>query len=159
MLGRAVAVAAPAGLVIWLMANIPLGGGSLLTTCAGFLDPFARLMGLDGYILLAFLLGFPANEVVIPILIMSYTQSGSLTGLDSTSELRALFVSHGWTWLTALNAMLFSLMHWPCGTTLITIWRETQSAKWTMASFLIPTAAGVILCMLIAGAARLLSLA
>lgn len=159
VLGRAVAVAAPAGLVIWLMANIPLGGGSLLTTCAGFLDPFARLMGLDGYILLAFLLGFPANEVVIPILIMSYTQSGSLTGLDSTSELRALFVSHGWTWLTALNAMLFSLMHWPCGTTLITIWRETQSAKWTMASFLIPTAAGVILCMLIAGAARLLSLA
>ncbi len=159
VLGRAVAVAAPAGLVIWLMANIPLSGGSLLTACAGFLDPFARLMGLDGYILMAFLLGFPANEVVIPILIMSYTQSGSLTGLDSMGELRALFISHGWTWLTALNTMLFSLMHWPCGTTLITIRRETQSAKWTLAAFLIPTAAGIMICMLVAGAARLFGLA
>jgi ferrous iron transport protein B len=116
-------------------------------------------MGLDGYILMAFLLGFPANEVVIPILIMSYTQSGSLTGLDSLSELRALFISHGWTWLTALNAMLFSLMHWPCGTTLITIRRETQSAKWTLAAFLIPTAAGVLACMAVAALARLFGLA
>ena len=157
-MGRAVAVAAPAGLVIWLMANIPLGGGSVLTACAGFLDPFARLMGLDGYILMAFLLGFPANEVVIPILIMSYTQSGSLMGLDSVSELRALFISHGWTWLTALNAMLFSLMHWPCGTTLITIRRETGSRKWTLAAFLIPTILGVAACALVASAARLLGL-
>ena len=158
VLGRAVTVAAPAGLIIWLMANIHLDGGSLLTACAGFLDPFARLMGLDGYILMAFLLGFPANEVVVPILIMSYTQSGSLTGLDSISELRALFISHGWTWLTALNAMLFSLMHWPCGTTLITIRRETQSAKWTLAAFLVPTAIGIVICMLVAGAVRLLGL-
>jgi len=159
VLGRAVAVAAPAGLVIWLMANLRVGGMSLLAACAGFLDPFARLMGLDGYILMAFLMGFPANEVVIPILIMSYTATGSLTELDSLTELYALFASHGWTWLTAVCAMLFSLMHWPCGTTLITIRRETQSAKWTFAAFCIPTAAGVLSCMLVAGVARLLGVA
>lgn len=158
VLGRAAAVAAPAGLVIWLMANIPAGGGSALTACAGFLDPLGHLMGLDGTILMAFLLGFPANEVVIPILIMSYMRSGSLTDFASLDGLRALFVSHGWTWLTALNAMLFSLMHWPCGTTLITIRRETGSRKWTLAAFLIPTILGVAACALVAGAARLLGL-
>jgi ferrous iron transport protein B len=159
VLGRAVAVAAPAGLLLWLLANIQIGNTSLLNSCAAFLDPFARLMGLDGYILMAFVLGFPANEVVIPILIMSYTASGSLTSLDSLHALRALFVSHGWTWLTALCVMLFSLMHWPCGTTLITIRKETQSLKWTLAAFLIPTTAGILLCMAVAGAARLLALA
>ena len=158
VLGRAVAVAAPAGLVIWLLANLRVGDISLLAACAGFLDPFARLMGLDGYILMAFLLGFPANEVVIPILIMSYTATGSLASLDSLPELRALFVGHGWTWLTAVNVMLFSLMHWPCGTTLLTIRRETGSAKWTLAAFLIPTAAGILICMAVAGAARLFAL-
>lgn len=159
VLGRAVVVAAPAGLVIWLLANVQTGGISLLAQCAAFLDPFARLMGLDGYILMAFILGFPANEVVIPILIMSYMASGSLSDFENLAELHALFVNNGWTWLTAVCAMLFSLMHWPCGTTLFTIRKETQSAKWTLAALAIPTVTGMLACMIVAGAARLLGLA
>ncbi len=159
VLGRAVSVAAPAGLIIWLLANMQVGGASILTHCAAFLDPFARLMGLDGYILMAFILGFPANEIVIPILLMSYLSKGSLTDFESLSQLHALLVHSGWTWLTAVCVMLFSLMHWPCGTTLWTIRRETQSTKWTITAFLIPTAAGVAACMLVAGTARILGLA
>ncbi len=158
VLRRAVIVAAPAGLIIWLLANIQAGGVSLLARCAGFLDPFARLMGLDGYILMAFILGLPANEVVIPILIMSYMATGSLTDFESLSQLHALFLSHGWTWLTAVCAMLFSLMHWPCGTTLLTIKKETQSVKWMLVSFAIPTAAGIVVCMIVANAVRLFGL-
>ena len=158
VLGRAIVVAAPAGLVIWLLANLHIGDLSLLAACAGFLDPFARLMGLDGYILMAFILGFPANEVVIPILIMSYTATGSLIELDSLAELHTLFLNHGWTWVTAVCAMLFSLMHWPCGTTLLTIQKETRSVKWTLAAFAIPTVIGIAICMIVAGAARLLGL-
>jgi ferrous iron transport protein B len=158
VLGRAATVAAPAGLLIWLLANLRVGDLSLLARCAGFLDPFARLMGLDGYILLAFILGFPANEIVMPILIMSYMAAGSLTDFDSLAQLRALFVSHGWTWLTAVCVMLFSLMHWPCGTTCLTIRKETQSFKWTLVAFAVPTAAGVAACMLVSAAARLLGL-
>ena len=159
VLGRAVSVAAPAGLIIWLLANIQAGGASILTHCAAFLEPFARLMGLDGYILMAFILGFPANEIVIPILLMSYLSAGSLTDFESLAALRTLLVNNGWTWLTALCVMLFSLMHWPCGTTLWTIHRETQSAKWTIAAFLIPTVTGIIACMAVTAAARLLGLA
>ncbi len=158
VLGRAVMVAAPAGLVIWLMANLKIGDISILAHCAAFLDPFARLMGLDGYILTAFILGFPANEIVIPILLMSYLSTGSLTEFESLAQLHALLVSHGWTWLTAVCVMLFSLMHWPCGTTLITIRKETKSAKWTLAAFLIPTAAGIAACMLLTCFVRLLGL-
>ena len=158
VLGRAVAVAAPAGLIIWLLANIETGNVSLLARSAGFLDPFARLMGLDGYILMAFILGLPANEVVIPILIMSYMATGSLTDFESLAELHTLFLSHGWTWLTAVCVMLFSLMHWPCGTTLLTIKKETQSLKWTFVSFAIPTVAGFLVCMVVANAARLFGL-
>ncbi|MGJ4851210.1 ferrous iron transport protein B [Bacillota bacterium Meth-B3] len=159
VLGRAVVVAAPAGLIIWLLANLHVGNVSILAACALFLDPFARLMGLDGYILMAFILGFPANEIVIPILIMSYMATGSLLELDSLTELRTLFVSHGWTWVTAVCMMLFSLMHWPCGTTILTIKKETQSVKWTIASFIIPTVTGIAVCMIVAGVARLLGLA
>ncbi len=158
VLGRAASVAAPAGAIIWLLANMQVGGVSALAACAGFLDPFARLMGLDGYILMAFILGFPANEIVIPILMMSYLATGSILELDSLSALRAILVSHGWTWMTAVCVMLFSLMHWPCGTTLLTIHRETREAKWTAAAFLIPTATGVAACMIVAGATRLLGL-
>ncbi len=158
VLGRAVSVAAPAGLVIWLMANIQVNEISILSHCAGFLDPFARLMGLDGYILTAFILGLPANEIVIPILLMSYLSTGSLTEFESLSQLHTLLVNNGWTWLTAVCVMLFSLMHWPCGTTLWTIHKETQSAKWTLAAFLIPTAAGIAACMLVTGIVRLLGL-
>ena len=155
VLGRAVIVAAPAGLFIWFLANLQIGGVSALAACAGFLDPFARLMGLDGTILLAFILGFPANEIVIPVLIMSYMATGSILELDSLNELRALFISHGWTWVTAVCMMLFSLMHWPCGTTLLTIHKETREVRWTIAAFLIPTVTGIAACMIVAGAARL----
>ncbi len=158
VLRRAVAVAAPAGIIIWLLANIKAGEGSLLAACANFLDPFARAMGMDGYILMAFILGFPANEIVIPILIMSYMASSCLTDFSSFAQLRMLFVSHGWTWLTALCTMLFSLMHWPCGTTCLTIRKETQSLKWTLAAVAIPSAAGFGTCFLVTSAVRILGL-
>ena len=158
VLGRAVLIAAPAGLVIWILANIHLGGLSLLSHCAGFLDPFARLIGLDGYILMAFILGFPANEIVVPLIIMSYMSTGNMLELDSLDQLRELLVSRGWTWLTAVCVMLFSLMHWPCGTTCWTIKKETQSWKWTLISFLVPTIAGAVICFIVANTVRLLGL-
>lgn len=159
VLGRAVVVAAPAGLVIWVLANVYIDGISLLSKCASFLQPFANLMGLDGYILLAFILGFPANEIVVPIIIMSYMSQGALVELDSLVELKTLFVENGWTWLTALCTMLFSLMHWPCGTTCLTIRKETQSVKWTLLSFTVPTLVGIILCISVATIARVFRLA
>lgn len=148
VLGRAAAVAAPAGLVIWLMANITAGGVSILEHCAAFLDPFARLMGLDGVILLAFILGFPANEIVIPIIIMAYTAQGSILELDSLAQMKDLFVQNGWTWVTAVSVMLFSLNHWPCSTTLLTIKKETGSLKWTALAAAIPTGVGITVCVL-----------
>ncbi len=158
VLGRAASVAAPAGMVIWVMANVIVGGASLLDHGAGLLEPFARMLGLDGYILMAFILGFPANEIVIPIIIMSYVSTGSLLELDSLEALRQLLVSHGWTWLTAVCVMLFSLMHYPCGTTLWTIRKETQSWKWTVVSFLVPTLTGIIMCFIVAQTVRHLGL-
>ncbi len=157
VLGRAVAVAAPAGLLIWLMANITVGGGTLLAHCAGFLDPFGRLIGLDGVILLAFILGFPANEIVMPIIIMAYMASGSLTDFSDLTQLKALLVDNGWTWVTAVCTMLFSLFHWPCSTTCMTIKKETQSFKWTLLSAALPTAVGLLLCFLVANIARLIT--
>lgn len=159
VLSRAVIVAIPSGIIIWIMANIYVGDISVLSHCAGFLNPFARFIGLDGYILMAFLLGFPANEIVVPIIIMSYTATGNLLELDSLEQLKELLVAHGWTWLTAVCTMLFSLMHWPCGTTCLTIRKESGSLKWTAVSFLIPTITGIIICAIVAGTARLLGLA
>ena len=159
VLGRAAAVAAPAGLVIWLCANVTVGGTSLLDWCTGFLDPFGRLIGLDGTILMAFLLGFPANEIVIPIILMSYLSTGTIQDAGNLDALRELLVANGWTWLTALCTMLFSLFHWPCSTTCLTIARETHSVKWTLLSVAIPAGLGVGLCFLTASAARLLGLA
>lgn len=159
VLGRAVVIAAPAGLVIWGMANLSLGEISLLTYCAQFLDPFAQLIGLDGYILMAFILGLPANEIVLPILIMSYMAEGAMLELDSLREMGQLFIENGWTWLTAVCTMLFSLNHWPCGTTLWTIKKETGSKKWTLISFLVPTVTGIVVCFIVAQGARLLGLA
>ncbi|MDD4298231.1 MAG: ferrous iron transport protein B [Bacilli bacterium] len=156
VLGRAVAVAAPAGLIIWIIANTNIGGTSLLTHCANFLYPFAHLIGLDGYILMAFILGFPANEIVIPIIIMSYMSTGNILELDSLVELKTLLVNNGWTWVTAVCVMLFSLMHWPCGTTCWTIKKETQSLKWTLISFVVPTIMGIISCFTVASLMRLL---
>ncbi|WMJ87991.1 ferrous iron transport protein B [Anaerocolumna sp. MB42-C2] len=158
VLARAVLVAAPAGVIIWVLANIQIGDLSLLSHCAAFLNPFAKLLGLDGYILMAFILGFPANEIVVPIIIMSYMATGSMVELDNLSELRTLLVSNGWTWLTAICTMLFSLMHWPCGTTCLTIRKESGSLKWTAVSFLIPTLSGVVICFIVASTVRLLGL-
>ena len=159
VLGRAIVVAAPAGIVIWIMANITVGDRSILTHCANFLDPFANIIGLDGYILMAFILGFPANEIVVPIIIMSYMATGSLIEIDNMIELRNLLVANGWTWLTAVCVMLFSLMHWPCSTTCMTIKKETQSVKWTAISFLVPTITGIIICFIFTSIVRILGLA
>ena len=149
MLGRAAAVAAPAGLIIWLCANVQIGDASILSHCTGFLDPFARLLGLDGVILMAFILGFPANEIVLPIILMAYLSSGTLVDVENVSALKEILTANGWTWVTALCTMLFSLLHWPCSTTWLTIRKETKSAKWTAAAMLIPTATAVIVCFIV----------
>ena len=142
VLGRAAAVAAPAGLVIWLLANIAVPGGTLLSICVRFLDPAGRFLGLDGAILMAFLLALPANELVLPLTMLAYTSGGALLQAESTQALGALLRANGWTWLTALNAILFSLMHWPCSTTLLSIARETRSVKWPLVGALLPTLLG-----------------
>ena len=158
VLGRAVAVAAPAGLIIWIMANVKIADLSLLSHCARLLDPFARLIGLDGYIIMAFILGFPANEIVIPLIIMSYMSTGNLIELENLSSLKELLVANGWTWLTAICLMLFSLMHWPCSTTCLTIRKEAGSWKWAALAFFIPTLAGIVICFIVASVVRLLGL-
>lgn len=149
VLGRAVEVAAPAGLLIWTAANVRLGGQSILLHLAGLLQPLGGLMGLDGVILLAFLLGFPANEIVVPCILMGYLSAGSLTEYGSLAELHTLLSANGWTAATALCALLLTLFHFPCGTTCLTIWRETRSARWTALAIALPTAVGVGLCVLV----------
>ena len=151
VLGRAVAVAAPAGLVIWLFANINIGDVSVLTYIANFFDPFARLMGLDGYIITAFILGIPANEIVLPIILMCYMGSGTLVDLESTSAIGQILIQNGWTLITAINVMIFTLLHFPCTTTLMTIKKETGSWKWSVLAFLLPTVCGVVICMITNG--------
>ena len=158
VLGRAAAVAAPAGVVIWCLGNLTWNGESLLTWCAGGLDPFARLLGLDGVILLAFLLALPANELVLPLLLMIYLSQGALVEMSDLSALGTLLGENGWTWVTASCVMVFSLFHWPCSTTCWTIWKETKSLGWTVFSCLLPTAFGMVLCFLIASAARVFGL-
>ena len=148
VLGRAVSVAAPAGLIIWLMANIKFYDVSILSYCSNFLDPFSRLIGLDGVILIAFILGFPANEIVIPIIIMAYLSQGSLTEFSNIIELRNLFISNGWSWITVVCTIIFSLFHWPCSTTLLTIKKETSSIKWTVIAAILPTIIGIIFCFI-----------
>ena len=156
VLGRAVSIAIPAGIIIWLFANINISGISLLTHVANFLNPFAKLMGLDGYILTAFILALPANEIVLPIILMSYTAGGSLMQIDDLSNISNILISNGWTILTAINVMLFCLMHFPCSTTLITIKKESGSLKWTALAFLIPTFLGIITCMFTTGVYNLI---
>lgn len=146
VLGRAVSIAIPAGLVIWLMANVKFNSISVLSYTSNFLDPFASLLGMDGVILLAFILGFPANEIVMPIIIMSYMATGNLTDFSNLAELKTLLVDNGWTITTAISVMLFSLMHWPCSTTCLTIKKETKSNKWTLISILVPTLCGIVVC-------------
>jgi len=158
VLGRAVSVAAPAGLVIWVMANITVGDMSILAHCSGFLDPFAKLLGMDGVILLAFILGFPANEIVVPIIIMAYMSTNTILEMDSLPELKELFVANGWTWVTAVSTMLFCLIHWPCSTTCLTIKKETGSWKWTGLSILLPTIVGILVCFVFTTVVRGLGL-
>lgn len=148
VLGRAITVAIPAGLVIWCLANININGGSLLSILSNELDPLGKLLGMDGVILLAFILAFPANEIVIPIIIMSYMSTGNLVDISNLSTLREVLVSNGWTWVTAVSVMLFSLMHWPCSTTCLTVKKETSSIKWTILSIVIPTFCGVVICLI-----------
>ena len=147
VLGRAISVAAPAGLVIWLLANIGINGSSLLSIIANFLNPFAQLMGLDGYILTAFILGIPANEIVLPIILMCYLKGGALINIEDTIQIGQILIQNGWTMLTAINVMLFTILHFPCATTLLTIKKETGSWKWTGIAFAIPTVCGIVLCM------------
>lgn len=158
VLGRAVAVAAPAGLIIWIMANIKIGNLSILTHCSNFLDPFGKLVGMDGIILLSFILGFPANEIVLPIIIMGYMCTGSLIEIESPYILHSILVTHGWNYITAICVIIFSLMHFPCGTTCWTIKKETGSLKWAVISCLIPTLLGFTTCFLISKTLNLLHL-
>ena len=156
VLGRAAAVAAPAGMVLWALANVRPGGVGLLTRCAAALDPLGQAMGMDGVLLLAFVLGFPANEIVLPIAVMGYLAQGSLSDALGLAQMHALLTANGWTWTTAVSAVLFFLLHWPCSTTLWTIRRETGSAKWTLLAALLPTALGMALCAAFTALARLL---
>lgn len=156
VLGRAAAVAAPAGMALWALANVHSGGVSLLTRYAAALDPLGQAMGMDGVLLLAFVLGFPANEIVLPIAVMGYLAQGSLGDVPGLAQMHALLTANGWTWTTAVSAVLFFLLHWPCSTTLWTIRRETGSAKWTLLAALLPTALGMALCAAFTALARLI---
>lgn len=158
VLWRAIIAAAPAGLIIWIMANIQLGDQTVLQSVTTFIDPLAQLMGLDGTILMAFILGLPANEIVIPIMIMGYMSTSTITDFSSLNEFKTLLVSNGWTWLTAANVLLFTIYHWPCSTTLMTIYKETKSLKWTWVSFIVPTLMGVAVTMLTTFVAHLLGI-
>ena len=156
VLGRAAAVAAPAGLVIWLCANVSVGDTTILNHITGFLDPFGRFLGMDGVILTAFLLGFPANEIVIPIALMAYLATGTLQEAEGLEALHGLLVENGWSWLTAVCTLLFSLFHWPCSTTCLSMGRESGSLKWTLLAIALPTVVGASLCAGVAAVARLL---
>lgn len=147
VLGRAISVAIPAGLIIWIFANVNIGNITILNIIVNFLDPFAKLMGLDGYILTAFILGIPANEIVLPIILMGYIGYGSLVSMDDYNSIGTILINNGWNMLTAINTMIFTLLHFPCATTLLTIKKETGSTKWSIISFLLPTICGIILCM------------
>ena len=156
VLARALVVAAPAGLIIWLMANLQIDGSSLLQICANFLDPFASWFGLDGVILLAFILGLPANEIVLPIMMMIYLSTGSLIDVANLSTMQSVLLANGWDVVTAICVILFFLMHWPCATTLLTIRKESGSIKWMILSFLIPAVAGLAVCFIFSHLAYLI---
>lgn len=154
VLGRACAVAAPAGLLIWILANVNVAGEVILVRLAEFLEPAGRFLGMDGNIILAFILGFPANEIVVPVIMMSYTSAGMLIEAES-GVLHSVLIENGWTWVTALCTMIFILFHFPCSTTCLTIKKETGSLKWTAAAILLPTIFGAILCALIGNVSKI----
>jgi Fe2+ transport system protein B len=155
VLGRAICVAAPAGGLIWILSHVQLGGATLIASLCAFLEPLGRVMGLDGAILAAFLLGFPANEIVLPLLLMIYTGGGALAGYDSLEALRQVLVQNGFTAMTAVNMCLFGLMHFPCGTTCLTIRKETGSVFWTVLAWILPTLCGIFTCTLVTALCRL----
>lgn len=157
VLGRACLVAAPAGALLWIFANCRIGGANLLTICADFLDTPGKWLGMDGTILLAFLLGFPANEIVLPIALMCYTAETTLTETGSLGQIHMILTEHGWTWVTALCVLLFILFHFPCSTTCLTILKETKSWKWTIAAFCIPTITGILFCSAVSLISRLVT--
>ena len=146
VLGRAAAVAAPAGMVLWALANITCGGQTLLSILAGLLNPVGTFLGMDGVLLLAFLLGLPANEIVLPIALMAYLSQGSLSGTENLTALKGTLLANGFGLRKAMCMLLFTLFHWPCSTTLLTIYKETHSRRWTILAFLLPTAIGAVLC-------------
>ncbi|WAA10910.1 nucleoside recognition domain-containing protein [Fervidibacillus albus] len=154
VLKRAVIVAAPAGMLTWIAANIFIGDTSILMYVVNFFDPFAQLLGLDGYILTAFLFGLPANEIVLPILLMGYLSTGAMIEVEDLTAIKQIFIEHGWTWLTALNMMLFSLLHFPCGTTMVNIYKETHSKKWTFIAFALPTSIAIVVTFVVAQVAK-----
>jgi ferrous iron transport protein B len=153
VLFRAIVVAAPAGGIIWLMANVNVGDVSIAAHVYGFLDPFGRWLGLDGVIVLAFIIAIPANEIVMPTAIMLYLNQSRMIGLEEAA-LGTVLADHGWTLLTAVSLMLFSLLHNPCGTTIWTIWRETRSVRWTVVGALMPLAIAIVVCAIVANLAR-----
>ena len=145
---RAISVAAPAGLLIWLLAHLTVDGQSLIQLLSQLLQPFAAHFGMDGVILLAFILSWPANEIVIPLMLMMYLSTGTIVNLEDYTTLHTILTSNGWTWQTAAAVLLFSLFHWPCSTTCLTIRKETGSLGWTALAFLLPTVTGLLLCFL-----------
>lgn len=149
VLGRAITIAAPAGLIIWVMANINIDGTSIFNLCSNFLDPFGHMIGLDGVIVLAFLLGFPANEIVLPLIIMGYLSNGTISEFDNLVQIKQILVDNGWTWLTAISMMIICLLHFPCSTTCLTIKKETGKWSWVLVSILIPTILGIAICLII----------
>jgi ferrous iron transport protein B len=157
VLYRACVVAAPAGGIIWLMANYQFGSVSIADQVSGFLDPLGRLLGLDGVILLAFIIAIPANEIVLPTALMLYMHQSRMVEAQGTM-LSSVLIDHGWTVLTAVCLMLFSLMHNPCGTTIWTIWSETRSARWTIFGALIPLAIAIVVCAFVANFVHLFSI-
>ncbi len=158
VLGRAIAIAAPAGLFIWILANIDINGLSLLKHWTSFLDPFAQLFGSDGVILMAFVLGFPANEIVIPIMVMAYMMDGKIVEFESLNSLKALLVNNGWTTMTAVSVLIFTLMHFPCSSTCLSIKKETGSLKWTMVAIFLPTLCGLLFCFIITQVVNILGI-
>ena len=148
VLGRALAVACPTGCLLWCLANCSIGNGNLLQWLSAALNPLGQSLGLDGVLLLSFLLGFPANEIVLPIALMTYQAQGALTPLNLGSLLPIL-LAQGWTARRAVCMLLFTLFHWPCSTTLLTVRKETGSGLWTALAFLVPTAVGAALCRLV----------
>ncbi len=149
VLGRACICAIPAGAIIWLLGNIMIGDASILTHFVVAMDPIGVFLGLDGVILAAFILGLPANETVIPIAVMILMASGTIVNTDDAVLIGDLLIGAGWTWKTALCAMMFCLFHWPCATTLYTIWRESGSWKWVGWALVLPTVLGVVVCFVL----------